>query len=126
MRSHSQQHFTLVQCLTDKTKRAVLEIAQTPMNQFAGGRRSARAEIVHFHEQHTEAAAGGVAGKPRTVYAAADNGEIEVGHCLMIRFLPQNERLACRTQGGRVLTSCSGWSIHHDCKISPAQPYRSN
>ena len=80
MGGHPQQHFTFVQRLADKTKGAVLEIAQTPMDQLAGGRRRARAEIVHLDEQNLDAAAGGVPGKPRSVYAAADNGEIEVGH----------------------------------------------
>ena len=57
------------------------------------------AEIVHLDEQHANAAAGSVPGKPRSVYAAAYNGEVKVGHCLMIRFVLQNERLARCTQG---------------------------
>ena len=104
VRRHAQQHFTLVQRLAHQTEGAVLEIAQATMDQLARSRGRARAEIVHLDEQHAYAAAGGVAGKPRSVYAAADNGEVEVGHCLLIRFIPQNERLGRRTQGQSALT----------------------
>ena len=84
MRRHAQKYFTLVQRLADQTEGAVLEIAQATMDQLARSRGRARTEIVHLDEQHFYPAAGCVAGKTRSVYAAADNGEVKIGHCLMI------------------------------------------
>jgi hypothetical protein len=56
------------------------------MDHLAGGGGCARPEIVHLDEQNTDAAAGGVSRETRSVYAAADDSEIEVGHCVLIRF----------------------------------------
>ena len=84
MRRHAQQHFALVQRLAHQPEGAVLEIAQAAMDQLAGGRGGAGGEIVHLDQQHAQAAAGGVAGEAGSVDAAADDGEVEVGHCLLI------------------------------------------
>ena len=58
------------------------------MDQLGGGRRGAGGEIVLLDQQHAQAAAGGVARDAGAVDAAADDGEIVVGHslnCLLIR-----------------------------------------
>jgi hypothetical protein len=56
------------------------------VDQLAGGRRSAGAEIVHLDKKNAYAAASGIPSETRSVYAAADDGEVEVGHCVLIRF----------------------------------------
>ena len=50
------------------------------MDELGGGRRGAGREIVLLDQQDAQPAAGGVAGNARAIDAAADNGEIEVGH----------------------------------------------
>jgi hypothetical protein len=67
------------------------------MDQLRGGRRCARTEIVHFDQQHVQAAPGGVAREPGSVDAAADDGEVEVGHdCAE---LPADSLIARRMSG---------------------------
>ncbi len=80
MRRHTQQHFALVERLAHQAEGAVLEIAQAAVDELGGGRGGAAAEIVHLDQQHPHAAAGGVAGEPGSVDAAADDGEVVVGH----------------------------------------------
>ena len=84
MRRHAQQHFALVQRLAHQPEGAVLEIAQAAVDQLGGGRGGAGGEIVLLDEQHAQAAAGGVAGESGAVDAAADDGEVVVGHGLLI------------------------------------------
>ena len=80
MRRHAQQHFALGQRLAHQAESAVLEIAQAAMDQLGGGRGRAGAKIVLLDKQYAQAAAGGVAGDAGSVDAAADDGEVEVGH----------------------------------------------
>ena len=61
-------------------ERAMLEIAKPAVDQLGRGLRRARGEIVLLDQQHAQAAAGGVARDAGTVDAAADDGEIVVGH----------------------------------------------
>ena len=82
MRRHPQQHFALGQRLMHQPERVMLEIAQPAMDELGRGRGRAGGEIVLLDQQHTNAAAGGVARNTGSVDAAADNGEIEVGHVL--------------------------------------------
>jgi hypothetical protein len=58
----------------------VLEIAQAAVDELGRGRRRARAEVVLLEQQHAQAPAGGVARDAGAVDAAADDGEIVVGH----------------------------------------------
>jgi hypothetical protein len=104
MRCHAQKHLSFVQRLANQTKGSVLEITQAAMDQFARRRGCARTKIVHLDEQYLDSAAGCVTGEARSVYAATDDGEVKIGHCLMIRFIPQNEWLEPSTQGQSVLT----------------------
>ena len=102
MRRHAQQDFALGQRLAHQAEGAVLEIAQAAVDQLGGGRRGAGGEIVLLDEQHAQAAAGGVAGDAGAVDAAADDGEVEVGHgvfdlCLQICVLIRARR---RRMGG--------------------------
>ena len=86
VRRHPQQHLALGQRLADQPERAVLEIAQPAMDQLGRGRRGAGAEVVLLEQQHAQAPAGGVARDAGAVDAAADDGEIVVGHrCPVIR-----------------------------------------
>ena len=62
----------------------MLEIAQAAVDQLGRGRGGAGGKIVLLDQQHAQAAAGGVAGNPRSVDAAADDGEVEVGHGSLI------------------------------------------
>ena len=79
-------HLALDQRLAHQAEPAVLEIAQPAVDQLGGGRRGAGGEIVLLDQQHAKPAPGGVARDPGAVDAAADDGEIEVGHaCLLIR-----------------------------------------
>ena len=80
MRGDAQQRLALVERLAHQAEGAVLQIAQAAMNELGGGRRGAGTEVVHLDQQHPHAAAGGVAGEPGSVDAAADNGEVVVGH----------------------------------------------
>jgi hypothetical protein len=50
------------------------------MDELGRGGGGAGGEIVLLDQQNAQAAAGGVAGDPGAIDAAADNGEIEVGH----------------------------------------------
>ena len=84
MRGHAQQHLALAERLAHQAEGAALEIAQAAVDQLGGGRGGAGGEIVHLDQQHAQAAAGGVAGEPGSVDAAADDGEVEVGHELRI------------------------------------------
>src|SRR5262249_39030733 len=85
LRGHAQDQLSFVQGLANQAKGPVLEIAQAAMYQLARSRGRARTEIVHLDEQYFYSAAGCVAGEARSVYAAADDGEVEIGHWLMIR-----------------------------------------
>ncbi len=99
MRRHAQQHLALIQRLAHQPEGAVLEIAQAAMDQLGGGRGGAGGEIVHLDQQHAQAAAGGVAGEAGAVDAAADDGEVEVGHCAADSLIPmQDGRLTRHTQ----------------------------
>ena len=80
MRRHAQQHLALVQRLAHQPEGAVLEIAQAAVDQLGGGRGGAGGEIVLLDQQHAQAAAGGIPGQSGSVDAAADNGEVVVGH----------------------------------------------
>jgi len=80
MRGHAQQHLTLGKGLAHQAEGALLEVAQPAMDHLGGGRGRAGSEVVHLDQQHAQAAAGGVAGDPGSVDAAADDGEVEVGH----------------------------------------------
>ena len=80
VRRHPQQHLALGQRLAHQPERAVLEIAQAAVDELGRGRRGARAEVVLLQQQHAQAAAGGVARDAGAVDAAADDGEIVVGH----------------------------------------------
>ena len=75
-----QQHLALGQRLAHQPERAVLEIAQAAVDQLGRGRRGAGGEVVLLEQQHAQAAAGGVARDAGAVDAAADDGEIVVGH----------------------------------------------
>ena len=86
MRRHPQEHFALVEGLAHEAERRMLEIAQSAMDHLAGGGRCSRPEVVHLDKKNADAAASSVSGETRSVYAAADDGEIEVGHCALIRF----------------------------------------
>ena len=100
VRRHAQQHLALVERLAHQAERAVLEIAQAAVDQLGRGRRGAGGEVVLLDQQHAQAAAGGVARDPGAVDAAADDGEVEVGHVLLIvpliRALSAAEWAACR------------------------------
>ena len=80
VRRHPQQHLALGQRLAHQPERAVLEIAQAAVDELGRGRRGARAEVVLLQQQHAQAPAGGVARDAGAVDAAADDGEIVVGH----------------------------------------------
>ncbi len=58
----------------------MLEIAQAAMNELGGGGRRSGREIVLLDHEHAQAAPDGIAGNAGAVDAAADDGEIEVGH----------------------------------------------
>ena len=104
-----QQHLALGQRLADQPQRAMLEIAQPAMDQLGRGRRGARAEVVLLQQQHAQAAAGGVARDAGAVDAAADDGEVVVGHeGLMIRASGQNARTARQSQAGMPVRSPIG------------------
>ena len=80
VRRHAQHHLALDQRLAHQPEPSLLEIAQAPVDELGGGRRRAGREIVLLDQQNAQAPAGGVAGDPGAVDAAADDGEIEVGH----------------------------------------------
>ena len=80
MRRRAQQHFAFAQRLAHQAEFAVFEIAQAAMNELRRRRRGAGGEIVLLDQNDAEAAAGGVARDAGAVDAAADDGEIEVGH----------------------------------------------
>src|SRR5262249_16241954 len=63
---------------------AMLEIAQPAVDELGRGRRGAGSEIVLLDQKHAQPPAGGVAGDPGAVDAAADDREIERVH----RFAP--------------------------------------
>ena len=89
------------QRLAHQAEGAVLEIAQAAMDQLGGGRGGAGGEIVLLDQQHAQAAAGGVAGESGSVDAAADDGEVVVGHGLLIRFVPRRMGGLCGTLKNR-------------------------
>ncbi len=80
VRRHAQQHLALGERLVHQPEGGMLEIAKAAVDQLGRGRGGAGGEIVLLDQQHAQAAAGGVAGNPRAVDAAADDGEVEVGH----------------------------------------------
>ncbi len=80
VRRHAQQHFTLAKRGTHEAERAVLQIAQPAVNQLRRSRRGAGGKVVLLDENDLESAPRGIAGNAGAVNAAADNGEIEIGH----------------------------------------------
>jgi len=80
MRRSAQQYFAFAQRLAHQTEFAVFEITQAAMDEFRRCRRRARGEVVLLEQDDAKAAAGGIARDAGAVDAAADNGEIEVGH----------------------------------------------
>ena len=86
VRRHPQQDLALGQRLAHEAEPAVLEIAQAAVDELGGGGRGAGGEIVLLDQEDAQAAAGGVAGDARAVDAAADDGEVEIGHALIPRF----------------------------------------
>ena len=80
VRRHPQHHLALDQRLAHQPKPSLLEIAQPAVNELGRGRRRAGGKVVLLDQQDAQPAAGGVAGNPRAIDAAAHNGEIEVGH----------------------------------------------
>ena len=80
MRRDPQQHFALAERRAHQPQRALLKIAQPAMDQLRGHRRCAGGEIVLLDKHDLKAAPGRIAGNARAVDAAADDGEIEIGH----------------------------------------------
>jgi hypothetical protein len=127
MRRHPQEHFALVERLAHEAERRMLEIAQAAVDHLAGGGRRTRPEVVHFDKKDADAAAGSVSRETCSVYAAADDCEIEVGHCLLIRF--RQGRMSGfwnALKNKKPLTPRLGKKIRGDCKMALAQPYQAN
>ena len=80
VRRHAQHHLALDQRLAHQPQPAVLEIAQAAVDELGGSGRRAGGEIVLLDQQDAQTPAGGIAGDAGAVDAAADNGQIEVGH----------------------------------------------
>ena len=80
VRRHPQHHLALDQCLAHQAEPSLLEIAQAAVDELRGGGRCAGGKVVLLDQQDAQPAAGGIAGNPGAIDAAADNGEIEVGH----------------------------------------------
>src|SRR5579884_3674297 len=81
VRRARQQDLAFGQRLADQAERPVLEIAQPAVDQLARSRGGGACEVPLLDELHRQAAAGGVAGDPDAVDAAADNQHVEdFGH----------------------------------------------
>ena len=76
VRRQLEQHLALGQRFGDQAKLVMLEVAQPAVDQLGAQRRRVRGEVILFHQQHRQAAAGGVARYAGAVDAAADDGEI--------------------------------------------------
>src|SRR5262249_2653897 len=76
-RRHAQQHFALGEPLADEPEIAVLEVAQSAVDQLARSRGRCAGDVALLAEQHRETAPSGVAGDPDPVDAAADDKQVE-------------------------------------------------
>ena len=103
MRGHAQQHFAFAERFAHQPECVLLQITQTAMDQLAGRRRGAGAEVVALDKQHAQTAARGVAGQAGSIDAATDNGEVEVGH----------GRINCR------LSRCHEWAANRAQSSAP-------
>ena len=80
VRRETQEPFAFGQRLAHQLDRAMFEIAQPAVDQLGGGRRGAGGEVVLLDQQHAQAPPGSVARDAGSVDAAADDGEVEIGH----------------------------------------------
>ena len=62
----------------------MLEIAQAAVDQLGRCGRRAGGEIALLQQEDAEAAPSGIAGNAGAVDAAADNGEVVVGHIVLV------------------------------------------
>ena len=83
VRRHAQQHLTLAERGAHEAERAVLQVAKPAVDQLRRRRRGARGKVVLLDQNHLEPAPGGIAGDAGAVDAAANDGKIEIGHCLV-------------------------------------------
>ena len=113
VRGVAQQHLALGERLVHEPQRALLEVAQAAVDQLGRGRGSRRGEIVLLEQQHPDAPPGRVTGDPRPVDAAADDGEVEIGHARSCLPAPDFSRghLESISQHGAVCgRRSSGWA----------------
>ncbi len=80
VRRQVQKHFAFGQRLAHEPELAMLQIAQSTVDQLGRGRRGAGGKIVLLDQQHAQAPTGGIAGNAGTVNATANDREIKVRH----------------------------------------------
>ncbi len=73
-----EQPLALGQVLVDQLVLVLLEVAQSPVHELGGLRRSARGEVVLLDQCGPQAAARRVEGDARSGDASADDQEIEL------------------------------------------------
>ena len=74
----SQEELPLGERFAHEPDFAVLEIAQTAMDQTCGPSRCASGKVVAFEQQHAQTTPGGVPRDCRAIDATADDGDIEI------------------------------------------------
>ena len=77
VRGVAPQPLALGQRLVDEGDLALLEVAQTTVDQLRALRRGARGEVVALHQRRAQAPAGGVEGHARTGDPAPDDQHVE-------------------------------------------------
>ena len=101
MRGHAQHDLAFDERLPHQAKPAMLEIAQSAVNELGGSRRRPAGQVALLDQQHAKPAAGGITCDPGAVDAAADYGEIEVGHArLLIRRAEHDAGCRPNSSGG--------------------------
>jgi len=76
MGCQTHQAGALAQGAGDLDDVAMLEVAQSAMDQLGGGARGAGTPVIAFDQGHTQAAQGGLIGGPGAADAPADDQQI--------------------------------------------------
>ena len=80
VRRHAQHHLAFRERLAHETKPAVLEVTQSPVNEFGGGRGRAGSEVALLNQKHAQPTPGRVPRDAGPIDAATNDGKIEFGH----------------------------------------------
>ena len=72
MRRGAGEYFPLLERLSHQSEVVVFEVAQSAMDQLAAPGRGCRCQVGLFAEQHTQAAARGIARDTNAIYAATN------------------------------------------------------